>query len=681
MVAISKAKRSRAAALCILFALFAGVWLAATGVAPAQAGRQGTAEAEPRSGDLTRRAVTALDEGRYVRARELASQALESKPDSVVPLFVLASALHEGEGNIPRALHVIRRARAAVESSPVHMVGAAQGGWHHRILQRQLWILSDLGRYEELIRIAGLIRERYDPDYFAIEVWPRMKRGELELARQAAARAIATGAPYEEIIARNGLCAIDGLKACEEMLQAVRDYGAPPGLALRNVAVAVAAAGDYERAERLLLESIEHPTPETNPWSLLTDLYLGQARFAEAASSAKEMIDYARHMPPRERQHSRAGELAVSASVLMLVGQPGRAAALSSEAMSEPDRAAHWAGSSEEIAADVHLLHHAVQRSLAEMAAEAASILPWYESLPSRATALSHRLAAWSTARRLMPLLLEGGLRVRDAPHQLAQPSLSAPSWLQMDAIGLLGPGPALDLVAELRSRGPAPGSAMPEKLREALLSSMEAEAHGLLGHAEECLRTGSAARATLPGADRLLRARLAARMADAAWQLGDWERAAPLYDEVLRVEPGTLRRTGLELPVAVGACRTDVGCAAIERAAGSPRFARDDTSPFQLAEVGDRICLAARNGARMACAPLTSDPADAAEAREEPDPEPLGPEQVDDPASRAALSLVRKAFTPPIDLTQQALDSLDGAPTARRGLERETLGDLLWGR
>jgi hypothetical protein len=298
-----------------------------------------------------------------------------------------------------------------------------------------------------------------------------------------------------------------------------------------------------------------------------------------------------------------------------------------------------------------------------------------------------------------MPLLVDGGLRVRDAPHQLADPSLSAPSWLQMDAIGLLGPGPALDLVQELRRNGPHPGSSMPEELREALLSSMEAEAHGLLGNAQGCLRAGSAARATLPGADRLLRARLAARMADAAWKLGDWERATPLYDEVLRVEPGTLRRTGLALPVAIGPCRSEIGCEAIEQVAGSPRFTRDDGSPFQLTEVGERICLAARSGARIACAPVTAAPAEAEQgataagaagvrradggtrAREERRFEPLQASRVDDPASRAALKLVRKAFTPPIDLTQQALDSLDGAPTARRGLERDTLGDLLWDR
>lgn len=659
-----------------------------------QTGGGDTLEAE-RPATLTDRAITALGEGRFVRARELASRVLEGDPDSVLGLYVLASALHEGEGNIPRALHVIRRAREVLENSPGALPGSMYGHWHQRILERQLWVLSDLGRYEELIGIAAKIRRLYRPAYFAVEVWPRMKRGEVELAREAAARAIATGNPYEEVIARNGLCAIDGLEACESMLAAVREHGVPPGLALRNVAVAVASAGQYERAERLLLESTEHPTPETNPWSLLTDVYLEQARFAEAASAAREMIDYAQHMPPRERQHSKAGELAVSASVLLLVGEPGRAAKLSEEAMSQPDRAAHWAGSSEEIAADVHLLHHAVHRSLEEIARETASVLPWYSELPSRWKALRHRVTAWSTARRLMPLLIDGGLRLRDAPEQLSEPSLSAPSWLHVDAVSMLGPGPALDLIGELRRAGPHPGSSIPPELREALLSALETEAHALLGDAESCLQSGRAARAGLPPADRMLRARLAARMAEAAWRLGDWERAAPLYDEVLRVDPATLRRIGGALPVAHGGCRSSTGCEALDRALGSPRFTEDESSPFQLVESGGQLCLAASAGARLACAPLqpanrTQDERagspdaggrDAGDGRDAEAHEPLALETIDQPAARAALALIRKAFTPRIDVTQQALDSLDGAPTSRRGLESDTLGDLLWDR
>jgi hypothetical protein len=55
-----------------------------------------------------------------------------------------------------------------------------------------------------------------------------------------------------------------------------------------------------------------------------------------------------------------------------------------------------------------------------------------------------------------------------------------------------------------------------------------------------------------------------------------------------------------------------------------------------------------------------------------------LRPDRVGDPAARAALALLHTAFTPAIDLTQQDLESLDGAPTTQRGLESETLGELL---
>jgi tetratricopeptide (TPR) repeat protein len=566
------------------------------------------------------------------------------------------------------------------------MPGSTEALWHNRILLRELWILSDLGRYDERIRTAATIRRLYDPDFFAADVWPYMKQAEVERAREAAARAIATGDPYQEIIALNGLCAIDGLEACEKTLEAVRDYGMAPGLALRNLAVASAAVGQYERAERLLLEATKHPTTESNPWRLLAHLYLEEARFAEAAEAATEMVEYARHMPPRERQHSRAGELSTSAAVLMLVGEPGRAAELSEEAADEPDRAGKWSGSSEELAADIHLIHHAAHRTLAEMASEAAAVLPWYTGVRQRATAWGHRLRAWTAGRRVMPLVVQGGLRLRSGPEHLDDPSLAAPSWLQLDAVALLGPGPTLGLIEEMRRTGPSAGSHLPDELREALLDSLETEARALLGHDREVLARGAAAREALPGGDRLLRTRLAVRMAEAARRLGEWNRAAALYDEVLRVEPGALRRLGLALPVALGSCETELGCEALDAVAGSPRFRREQRSPFVLHEAGQRLCLATRAGARIACSPTEVPPADPGAstprtAGETPSPsrfEPLRPDRVGDPAARAALALLHTAFTPAIDLTQQDLESLDGAPTTQRGLESETLGELL---
>lgn len=674
------------AGFAALLALTAA-WSAALAT-PAEPETRDRSAVEQEEGSLRDRAVAALSDGKFVRARELAETILQSTPDDIVGLYVLASALHQGEGNIPRAFHLIRQAKSLVESRG-GLAGTTDVAWHESILRRELWILSDLGRYNELIEVAAKIRRLYEPDFFAVNVWPHMKQGDVEQARAAAARAIATGNPYEEVVARNGLCALDGSAACEKMLESVRAHDLNPGLALRNVGVALAGVGEYERAEALLVESTEHPTPDVNPWTALASLYIEEGRLAEAASAAREMVSYARHMPPRERQYSRAGELSMSASVLLLAGHPGRAALLTGQALDQPDRAAHWSGSSDEIEADIHLLARAVHLTLAEMAGEAAGALPVHSGLGQRLTAWRHRVKAWMAGRRLAPLLLEGGLRLRETPEERSEPSLAAPSWLHLDAVALFGPGPTLDLVAQARERGGRPDSTIPRHIRTGYLAALETEALALLGDEEGCLAAGHTVLESFSPAEALLRARVAFRMAEAARALGDWPAAAPLYDNVLRHDPGLFRRLGAPLPVAIGRCEGELGCGALDAAMNTGRLTRDGESPFVLGTASGGLCLATRAGAQLACVELslphepppedtTGNSQKAGAGHRSPPDAPLRAREVDVPASRIGLALVQRLFTVQIDLSQQALDSLDGAPTTDRGLDETTLGDLL---
>lgn len=674
-----------ARALRSLFGALAGLGVACALLLPvtARAEDESGAAAAPESKGTPREeaALAALAERKLVRARELAENVLRDDPASFRGEYVLGVALHDAEGNVPLALRHFQQALART-TGPDGRALPGMRTWFGRILQRKISALSDLGRYDELLAALRDFRREFGDMGHSLDVWPLMKLGQLERARAAATRAIASGSRIEEAQARNGLCALDGYPACAKMLEVVRQAGLDQvGLALRNAAVSAQETGRYSEAEKLLLESTEYPEETTNPWRDLASLYATQGRLGEALDASRRMLAFSRLLPPRARQHGAAEDLVTAGQLLLLAGHAERAAAASDRALAAPDRAAHWSGSAQELTAEGQLLDRAVHRTLAEHEREVGAIAAWYEAPLHWWRALVHRMAAWLSGRRLQPLLEEGGLRPAD-PRVPLRPELAAPGWLLPDAVGLFGPGPTLALLADSRNRGPSADDNVPAALREAERLAVESEAHWLRGAYEECLASGARARAAMPAAEALWRARVALRMAQSALALGRRDEAWPLFDEVLAKDPGAFRRLGVALPVALATADGPADAAA-RRALASPRFTRDPGSPFRLAAQDRRLCLLAARGSVLACA---SDPG----PRPEVAPGPpwdrtaaaprvaFDPQDLPRPEQRLALAFVNAAFAPRVDLSQQDLSTLDGTPVAERGLDASQIDPLL---
>ncbi|UCF67260.1 MAG: hypothetical protein JSV80_16020 [Acidobacteriota bacterium] len=621
------------------------------------------------SEQLADEAFTAIRRGRFVRARELASEILSRDPDSIRGELALGIALHEGEGFIPLALRHYQRARWLSEG----IAGLPRPGYqelHREILHHERYALADLGRYEQLLAVNATIRELYDPELHSADVWPLMKLGRVDEASAAIERALATGDPQEEVVAKNGRCAIEGYTECLAVLEAAQRHDFPLGLAYRNAGVSAALVGQLDEAERLLVSATQHPHDDTNPWRDLTDLYLIEGRLGEAAAAARQMFDYGRRMPPRQRQYSHAEQLVSGAEMLLLAGRADRALLASQRAIDEPDRAAHWSGSAAEIRSEGELLHRAIHYTLAERAAEAAAIDRWLRWPLWSSQALWHRVEGWLAGRRVLPLVLSGGMRFDEDPHHPTRPDLSGPLWLLLDAVSLLGPGPTLTLIADAEQRGAPESSPVPAELRQAVMDAVECEARWQLGQHSRCLQAGRSARERLPGGSVLLRVRLAARMAHAAWRLGRREAAWELYAEVLERDPGALRRLSLALPVSVAA-RGDSTASAARQVLRTPRFVHDASSPFQLVARGETLCLAGAAGALLACA-------DESRAARAATSEDLPPTRSRDRSRQLAAALLDVVFSPRLDLSQQDLSTLDGTPVVTRGLDRDALGDLI---
>lgn len=634
-------------------------------------------------------AVEAMQSGKLVRARALAEAVLAREPNSALAHYVLGVAMQDGEGNIPLALNLFQTARRLAER-PDGTARAALEKWHQEILFRLMYAQSDLGDYHALLALTAEIRRLYRPQLFSADVWPLMKLGRIEEARTAAKLALQSGNPVEEAIARNGLCALDGYPACQAMLKAVRGYDLPPGLALRNTAIAAYESGRLAEAERLLLESTEYPEEEANPHRDLAMIYTAEGRLAEAAGAAREMLSFSRRLPRRQRQYSRGGELTTAAELLLVAGHADRALRAASRALVEPDRAAHWSGTALEVNAEAALLDQTARRTLAQQFHETAAVAPWSAALRLRAIGWSLSVSGWFSARRIMPLVLAGGLRPRETAEQRGRPQLSAPEWMLLDAIDLMGPGPALGLIEQLRSTPAPPHSPIPSDLRDGYFLALVCEAHALRGDDVACLTTGAKARELLPPGLKLLRTRLAARMAQAALRQGDHTGAWPLLDEVFAGDPGTLRRLDAALPVALDRTLSGSVADAAALVVGTGRFVEMAGSPFVLTASRDQLCLLGPGQGLLACA---GDPGqetardrsnDAAhddrstETTTTSIPELPRPGEFAAAERRIALAFLREAFAPRVDLSQSDLGSLDGSPTTQRGLDDDTVNRLL---
>ncbi|MDQ7088543.1 MAG: tetratricopeptide repeat protein [Acidobacteriota bacterium] len=290
-----------------------------------------------------RQALEALDSGRFVRARHLAEQLLAKNEGDPVAHFVLGAALHEGEGNMPLALNHYRRAEELLQDESGDPL-PGQESWHHRILLAKLLVLSDLGHYEELLALTARLRRLYEHDFYSVDIWPLMKLGRIDEARRAAALALGTGDEIEEVIARNGLCALDGYEACRQMLEAVEKAQLPPAVALRNLAVAAATFGRYDQAERLLLEATTHPDPDINPWR---DLAAALARPRTAGRGPRRAQEDDRVRPwrlPPAKNGRRGPRVTVSGVACSRSCLPNRPA-LRREPSTGRTADSHWSGS------------------------------------------------------------------------------------------------------------------------------------------------------------------------------------------------------------------------------------------------------------------------------------------------------------------------------------------------
>ncbi|MEL7060537.1 MAG: hypothetical protein AAGN46_10970 [Acidobacteriota bacterium] len=612
-------------------------------------------------------ALSAVRSRRYVRARELAEDILQIDPASVPGDVLIGMVFHRGEGSLPRALYHLDRARERIETGwgPTP-TDDGPWRWHALALSELAMVTGEMGRHERRVELLRQRAALYAPSYPADLGWPLMRLRRYDAAREVVETALASEDEAQISMALTALCAIEAeqqrrvesYEACRAAADHERTSAFVGPTSFTNAAEAAIGLLRFDEVERLLLEGSEHFAfgAVANPWLDLVHLYLAQGRTAEALDAVRRMRDWRLRQPAFLDEQNRAETQMAAAAFLIVAGRGQEAAELTRRILQRPDRTGFTSSESEQMEAAAAVLDAVAHRLAAEEVAERAAASLWRERPALWARETSLRLRAWSSSRRAAALSADRRRLLATLRPYLAG-SLELPEWLEPEMVDMLGAGvvaSALDAAIAEENLDAADGyftAARVEIVRGAPLTALALAEQALL---------------QLPESEVLLRARIAARGAQAARRLGNRRRATELLDQAMQLDPGVVRRLGGALTVVLESNNTPASRAATAALRRSPRFRVDPGGEFRLRIGGSEEradgCLLGLAATRLACTSVSR--------RAGEDGAALG--------RRLAIELQRAAFAPRLDLTQADLQSLDGSPTAAGGPAGEDLRSIL---
>jgi len=622
--------------------------------------------------ELAREADQALRARRYVRARELADLMLRADKDSPFGHGTLGIVLHRAEGSLPRALYHMNRSLEEFEARYGPARFSPVRSWHLMVLQETAQLNGAMGRNEKKLALLDELEEQGDIPVDADRGWPLMRLRRYDQARGSVEQALSNPASSffysQRVTAYNAICAIEGEQqhremtylACLRSAELDRQEGGGDPVAYTNAAIGALAMLKMDEAERLILEGTDKFVSGTvsNPWLDLMILYIGQGRMAEALDAMRRMFEWRNSQPPYMEEQNRAQSQMASALFLLVAGHPFEAARISRRALDRPDRTGYTSSDSEQMESAAALVYTVACRTAAQLRLEEASWSSWTDALWLHYEAIRLELSAWSAARRAAALLAGDRILVSTIrPYLPGGAEIS--EWIQLELPQLLGPGVVAAAVEQAREIESLPDAEGYFKAFDAVVAWEHGDLEGTLELVEAALEA-------LPSPEVLITSHLAAIGSQAAWDLGERERAYALLSRAVQVDPGVLRRLDIALPVRFRAGPSAEAQLALEFLRGSPRLEEGQGFLVQTGTDGDSTtaCLLGLQGEVVGCAYVS----------------PRAGEDAEDTARRLAAEFHATAFAPRIDLTQADIQSLDGSPTAAGGRNRERMRIILDG-
>ena len=549
-----------------------------------------------------------------VRARELAQAWIKAEPQSAAAQFALAEILIRVEGNLARALFHLQRSEELTNYSSLgRAMAAGQAEWHYLALSELSYVHQLMGNQQASLDYLDKIANVYGQDVESFRGWPLIKMQEWELARESANKVLSSSNdPRERSRAWNTLCAVElaqlrpseSLEACDKSLS--EDEAAAESVLdtvyLLNASEVALSILRMEEAENYLRRATRNINPQSvgDPWVNLLYLYMGQGRFEEARSAIDNLLVWRNAQEPIVAVMNRAEHFLVAASFLQLAGYGEDAASLSATALNQPDRTGSYSADDAQKDSIAALINYLANRNAYELALEESAHLSLRQSLPVLSKAAVFRMKAWRSGRHAAALFADTQtLQNRLRPY--APLDVHIPEWIEPEIITLLGEGVVSGVLEQAHEAGAF-------TLNEGYYFAYKAEIAAVAGKHRETVEYAAQALRELPAQEVLLKARLAARSADAAWRLDQFELSLTHYELALKTDPSVLRRLGLSIPVRVVASRDDYSEELTDFLLDSPRFRAD--SRGLLLDIGSavegRVCLRTRDSEAISCGQAT---------------------------------------------------------------------------
>jgi tetratricopeptide (TPR) repeat protein len=596
-----------------------------------------------------REAVLAVADDNYIRGRELAEKILRGNPQSAPALCALTEAEYYGESNLPRALGLVRRLRHLVEQRG--LVDPADGDsreWYLRALELEYEILSTMDRSADALEVVRLLGQVY-ADLPSWKIWPLFKLNRLDEARQAIDAAHRQGGWKMTVLnCRSTLAQILGQRGPQyEAAEKMVEYAPHSPLLWRNFGES--AEGDFrlDEAEKAFLRSAKEG--ETNeldyrgtPFTCLAQLYLQQGRFQEAVDSLRKARADRGRRPAFTLQEDQA-EIDMSLALLLLaLGQHQDAERFARRAYEHPDRTGHSTRTQDgDVLTDGVVLWTILQARIEELRERQAGA-PWLDRAATGCRQAALEYQTWTLRRQLLKRLMQGEHWAILRPYLLTDCDVQP--WLLGSVIRILPSGAAAEAIRRARAEETNPAAGP-------YFDAIEAELALDQNDLPRALELACRSMAGLPAEkEKLLRNRVSAVGAEAARRLGRTEECLRLANQAMADFPQVFRLLETRIPVRVQDDGSPLARALAGRLLASCRFV-DDRDGFSIVIHRDENRLAFEMF-RLG------------KARHFTDSVPIGKDGRQ--AVQAAVErFYQRLMSPTLDLTQIAINSLDGSPAA----------------
>ena len=625
-------------------------------------------EAEPKHVEMMgsaeeKDAWKAVEEGKFIRARNLGEALVAAHPDSFAGQFVLGVAFHRGESDLARAVRHLEMARKLYKQKfPLKPAPTDPWRWNVSTLNELAYAYQEMERFEPMLEIIDELDENYRPVQPARHVWPLVKLHRFDEARNYVQLALKTSDEQGRRYALANLCSVESesgtreatYKACLAVTTAPEVKGQPNMVELSNAAEAASGMLKFDEAEQLWIRSTKAKQASiATPYQRLASLYMAEGRVAEAVSAMRGAREQQVLSDPWLDQQ-KVGQLdGTLADLLMIAGEGDRAAQIAERAVVNPDRHGLWSGTPEQAWAAESIRYAAALTMRAEQEEEEAVVSGFFDSIKLRGRAAMDRIEAWRQRRHAGSMFSVEKFLIRSFTPS-ASGGVNLPGWLAFDVVGAIGGGVSLE--AAKRARVEAAG------FGEGYLQAIEAEAWLASGDTKRAEEMADLGIKNMPQAEVMMKTRLHAIAAIAARRRGDLAAETARLSQVLAHDPSLLRRMGIEIPVTIKSDGSEVAEKAKSMVASSPRFRKGSAAFVVTLSGSGEACLLGPSGERINCG---------------------RPQLPDGSATDRARVVVRElhktAFALNVSLTQSDLNSLDGSPATARAAHQvdELLGGM----